>query len=114
LIKASFELRYAGISGMAPDAENCAVCGKPLKSACSRPSEGALYCPECAKTRADLSPSALSAVRHVLNCELKKVFSFSLPEDDMKKFCEFCEHWLLSRLEKNFRTLDFIKKTVKG
>lgn len=54
-----------------------------------------------------LSPGVLAAARYVLYCDLKKLFSFSMSEIELRRFGRFCESYLLTRLERGFRTLDF-------
>jgi DNA repair protein RecO (recombination protein O) len=56
-----------------------------------------------------LSVSALEAARYILSCDLKKLFSFQLPEDDLRRLGAVCEAYLLACMERGFRTLDFYK-----
>ena len=82
-VKAAFELRYAALSGYAPD-------GKTLSQA--------------------LDGGALRAARYILDCDLKKLLSFSLEGESRAVLCDFTEKYLLSRLERGFSTLDFYHK----
>ena len=80
-VKAAFELRYAALSGYAPD-------------------DSAL--------RMELEDQALECARYILGCDLKRLLSFSLQgEENRRSLCAFTEEYLLSRLERGFRTLDF-------
>lgn len=113
IIKAAFELRFAALSGYAPELSRCAVCGKhqpehPIAAL----EAGVLHCRACelpgnAGRQMALSPGVLAAARYVLYCDLKKLFSFSMSEIELRRFGRFCESYLLTRLERGFRTLDF-------
>lgn len=80
-VKAAFELRYAALSGYAPD-------------------DAAL--------QKGLQGQALDCARYILGCDLKRILSFPPPEEGQRReLCAFAEHYLLSRLERGFQTLDF-------
>jgi hypothetical protein len=53
--------------------------------------------------------TTLEAAKYILNCDLKKLFSFQLPEDDLRRLGNFTEAYLLACMERTFRTLDFYK-----
>lgn len=82
-VKVAFELRYAALSGYAPD-------GKTLTGALDGPAQ--------------------AAAGYILGCDLKKILSFSLAGESRAMLCDFAERYLLSRLERGFSTLDFYKK----
>lgn len=111
LIKAAFELRLAAISGYAPELTACAECG------CDSPDRfdvagGVLLCSGCAPgagTRLPISPGSLAAMRHIVTCEKKKLFSFRLEGQARQELCELTETYLLTQLERGFYTLDFYK-----
>ena len=115
VIKAAFELRYMLLAGYAPSLSSCIVCGTKnpvlpvamLESSCVR-------CQSCAVTEKKgsqliLSVTALEAARYILSCDLKKLFSFQLPDDDLRRLGAFSEAYLLTCMERGFRTLDFYK-----
>ena len=80
-VKAAFELRYAALSGYAPD-----------ETALERGLEG----------------QALACARYILGCDLKRILSFPLQDEQARRsLCAFTEDYLLSRLERGFQTLDF-------
>lgn len=115
VIKAAFELRYMLMAGYAPDLETCAICGAPHPV---RPvamlEGGTVRCQNCVMPgmmgkQLPVSVSTLEAARYILNCDLKKLFSFQLPEDELRRLGNFTEAYLLTCLERSFRTLDFYK-----
>lgn len=48
-------------------------------------------------------------MRHIVYGDPKRLFSFALPPDSMEKFAGVAESFLLTQLERGFRTLDFYK-----
>ncbi|MBR4875285.1 MAG: hypothetical protein IKU95_02230 [Clostridia bacterium] len=55
---------------------------------------------------------ALGAARYILGCDLKKLFSFKLPEKSMAFLARFCEDYLLDKTEQGYKTLDFYKSLL--
>ena len=56
-----------------------------------------------------LSKGALAAMRRVLYGEVKRLYSFSLAAEDLKKLGDASETYVHAMLERGFRTLDFYK-----
>ena len=115
VVKAAFELRYMQLSGYAPDLTGCAVCGRedPVLPVALLES-GNVRCHGCALPgsvgkQMPISAAVLQAARYILSCDLKKLFSFRLPPDDLERLGKVCEAWLLACMERGFRTLDFYK-----
>ena len=108
LVKAAFELRYMALSGYEPDLSCCAGCGCLLQSGRAIPEKGEIYCSECApRYGIELSLSALTAARHFVTCELKKLLNVSLIPSDIIALSDFSGRYLKSCLERGFKTLDF-------
>lgn len=109
-IKAVVELRGLCLSGYMPDLTVCALChqdnGEPLFLL---PREGVLCCRACLERQSALalSPTVLAALRHVVYAPLEKVFSFAIPEDQYPVLEQVSESFLLSQLDRGFKTLDF-------
>lgn len=114
LVKAAFELRMMCLAGFAPAADGCAACGTDMPdSPVLNLTGGVVLCRKCAAAepgeRAELCPGALAAVQHIITCEPKRVFSFSLGEDSMRRLAHAAESYLLTQLDRSFKTLDFYK-----
>ena len=109
LVKAAFELRFVALSGYEPDLSSCALCGCLLSGDTrALPEKGEIYCLECApRFGVELSLSALTAARHFVSCELKKLLQVSLTRQDARDLSEFSGRYLKSCLERGFKTLDF-------
>lgn len=116
LVKAAFELRLMCLAGYEPLLEACAVCGSPAPEAPRlHLSEGVLHCAACREGAGDgismpLTPGALAAMRHVVYGDPKRLFSFGLDVVGMERMAGACEAFLLTQLERGFRTLDFYKE----
>ena len=111
LIKAVFELRVAAHAGFAPELTACAVCGDTgPERPCLDISGGTLVCERCAPAESvRLSRESLAAMRYVLGAEEKRILSFSLQGTALVEFSSAAERYLLHRLERGFRTLDFYR-----
>ena len=128
LVKAAYELKLMSLIGFEPLADACACCGLP------EPEEpmldirnGVVCCRRCGKgawgpslppvasaaspagVHMPLSAGALAALRRVLYGEAKRLYSFVLPEPDLKRLGDAGEAYVHAMLERGFRTLDFYK-----
>ena len=108
LVKAAFELRLLCTAGYAPLADACAVCGV------SDP-EGALHCAACREEVGDgismpLSLGAVAALRYIVYGDPKRLFSFQTDGESLRLLGDAAEAFLLTQLERGFKTLDFYKQ----
>ena len=116
LVKAAFELRLMCAAGYEPILDGCAVCGA------ERPEEprfhlreGALHCAKCRGGVGEgismpVSPPVLAAMRHVVCGDARRLFSFRLDSGALEELAGVSEAYLLTQLERGFRTLDFYKQ----
>jgi DNA repair protein RecO (recombination protein O) len=113
-IKAVFEMRLMCLSGYEPTLDGCSVCGK---SACSDMllsiNGGVMHCRTCNPGQAGVSlplcEATVSAIRHIIEADEKKIFSFSLDERAKKMLYDICEAYVLACLERGFGALDYWK-----
>lgn len=111
-IKAAFELRAAALSGYEPEVEGgrCCVCGGE-RELWFCPEAGGIYCRGHVPAAAvPLCAGAERAMEYIVGCDLKKLFSFTLPEEGMRALAAACEKYLLACVGRGFRTLDYYKK----
>jgi DNA repair protein RecO (recombination protein O) len=126
-VKPAFELKLLTASGFAPLVEHCRICGREdSERAFLEISGGTIVCGDCMPTYADiqltypdaedmpanvaiLGKGALSAARYIINCEPKKLFSFSLGDAALRELSVVTERYLLAQLDRSFRTLDYYK-----
>jgi DNA repair protein RecO (recombination protein O) len=115
LIKAAFELRLMCLAGYAPDVQACVYCGNTDYSGTRLDLHGgAVYCKGClpeGETPASvpLCPASLAALRHITDCDPKKIFAFRLGAEAAGRLGDAAEAYLLAQLERGFHTLDFYK-----
>ena len=114
LVKAAFEIKLMCLAGYEPLADSCAFCGcvepeQPLFDAV----QGVLRCRACGVGESSLSmplcQSSLAALRHVIYGDPKRLYSFRLDEEALRRLGNAAEAFAAAQLERGFRTLDFYK-----
>ena len=113
LVKAAFTWRFLSAAGFAPLIDGCAICG------CESPQqplldvhEGVLHCGTCPATAGlsvPLGESGLAALRHILYCPPKRLYSFTIPDSALRLLDSASETFCTVQLERTFRTLDYYK-----
>ena len=115
LVKAAFELRAACLAGYAPDLYACHVCGNDIPDRFDL-SAGQLECTGCGRTesgiRMPINPGMLQAMQYICMCEPKKLFGFTLGNENLEKLSGLTEGYLVTQLERGFSTLDFYKSLL--
>lgn len=109
LIKALTELRICAISGYAPGLIACAGCGKfKEKVMYFKLDNGMLFCSDCKKDNCmPLNLTVLDAMRHIVYSDIKDLYSFSIPEADVKSLEKITERYMVFQSENKFSTLEF-------
>ena len=115
-VKSTFEWRSMALAGYEPQLERCGVCFR------EKPNdphihlgEGTVHCAACREKLGEgvsmpLTVSALAALRHIVWGPRKRLLAFRLDVDGMRRLGEASEAYLMTRLERGFRTLDFYKR----
>lgn len=115
LVKAAFELRLACAAGFEPLLDACAACGVPEpEEPRLNLSEGVLHCAACKNEIGEgismpLDAGSLAAMRFVADSPAKRFLSFKLGGTSLKRFGDAAEAYLMTQLERGFRTLDYYK-----
>ena len=117
LVKAAFELRAMCLSGYEPDLRACSRCASADKPEYRFDlAGGVLLCGDCAAQESfegfPLPADTLSAMRHVVGADLKRVFSFSLGDEAADALCRVSERYALVQLDRGFGTLDYYKRLL--
>ncbi len=111
LIKSAFEIRIASLAGFEPLLEACYECGKSEpEEPVLQLKEGVLSCRRCAgdpRQSVALCPGSLAAMRHIVNADAKRIFSFTLGGNAMERLAQASEEYLKTQLEREFKTLSF-------
>ena len=114
-VKAVFELRAACIAGYTPDLFGCHVCGSQSPTLFDL-SGGALLCQNCRSAasgiRLPINPGMLDALRYIVYCDPKKLFAFSIGNENLEQLSALTEAYLTTQLESGFSTLDFYKSLL--
>ena len=114
LVKAAFELRLLSLAGYEPLADSCAYCGaaepeQPLLDVM----QGVLRCRKCGVMESGhsmpLCSDSLAALRHAVYGDAKRLYSFTLGGESLRRFSAAAEAFVSVQLERGFKTLDFYK-----
>ena len=116
LVKSVFELRLACLAGYMTDLSGCAVCGREDADRFDL-SAGCLECAdhrsgESTGLRMPVPPGVLGAMRYIVSCGSKRLFSFSLPQEALERLSGVTEGYLMTQMERSFYTLDFYKSLL--
>lgn len=111
LIKSAVELRLLSLGGYMPSILACAKCNTYETDLMYFDTmDGLIYCENCGAAGAVACPkNVITAIRFICLTEPKKIFSFTLSEENMSLLSEISEKYLISRLQKNLPTLVFYK-----
>ena len=110
-VKPAFELRLMAVTGFKPHLGQCGGCGTEVpEQAYLDISGGTIRCGDCGMPDgAALNKGAISAARYIVDCDAKKLFSFTLGQTSLGELSAAAEGYLVAQLGRHFRTLDFYK-----
>ena len=114
LIKAAFELRLMCLAGYTPDLNSCSVCGKENPDSPTFGYEtGHICCRKCRNAEIGLTDylcsKSLLAMKYIISCPPKSLFSFDVDEESLKRLSIACEDFLIFNAGHKFSTLDYWK-----
>ena len=118
LIKTAFEWKAMALAGYEPMADACAVCGaEPPADPRVHLTEGVVHCAACRGEIGDgismpITSAALTALRHFIWGDPKRLFSVNIDQASLKQLGQASEAYLMTQLERGFRTLDFYKSIL--
>ena len=112
-VKGVFELRCACLAGYMPGLFGCFRCGKADAERFNI-SEGRLEClgcknPDSSDIRMPVLPGTLDAMRYIISCDDKRLFSFKISQVTADNLSAVTETYLTRQLERSFSALDFYK-----
>lgn len=114
-VKAAFELRAACLAGYTPDLYACHVCGNEIPDRFDL-SAGHVECTGCGRgengIRIPVNVGMLQAMQYICMCDSKRLFGFTLGEDNLEQLSSLTEGYLATQLERGFSTLDFYKSLL--
>jgi len=117
-IKAVFELRAVSESGYRPDLLGCYICNvfEHQDGFWMHLLGGRLYCARCChqvQQQPNLPPSVVTAMRHAVYSDIKKVFSFQLKPAAAEIFYDIAQQYLWLQLDRQPKTLEFLQTVLQ-
>lgn len=115
-VKAITELRLMCIAGYMPNLIACDRCGEyETDTMYFDVEEGLLFCENCMGNSMllPLDIGLIKALRHIAFSDFEKIYSFKMEEYAHDDLTYITEKYLLSKLQKSFKTLDFYKEITK-
>ena len=114
LIKAITELRVCSVSGYAPQLVACDGCGKFEDEVMYfKIDTGVLFCDNCKKDNCvPVNKNVLKALRHIVFSKLESMYSFDMPEKDIKELEKITEKYVVFQSEHRFKTLEFYHSVI--
>ena len=115
-VKAITELRIMCIAGFMPNLIACDRCGEyETDTMYFDVEDGLLYCENCVPSDMifQLDIGLIKALRHIAFSDFEKIYSFKMEEYALPDLSYVTEKYLLSKLQRNFKTLEFYKDIIK-
>ncbi len=109
-VKAITELRLMCIAGFMPNLVACERCGEyETDTMYFDVEDGLLYCENCGANNLlfPLDIGLVKALRHIAFSDFEKIYSFKMEEYALSDLSYITEKYLLSKLQRNFKTLEF-------
>ena len=108
-VKAVYELRLMTIEGYMP---NLGVCGCGSMETCAFDfDKGSMVCRSCrGKNSTSVSTGVYKAMYYITQAEDKRIFSFTGNDTLFKELENISERYLLTHIDRSFRSLDYYKK----
>lgn len=117
LLKSIFELKLLSLAGFMPDLVCCNNCGVFEDNLMFfLPIDSKLLCSNCIETMSEDIVSiptplpVVSAMRHIIYSEDNKLFSFNVKGKTLQQLNIVTEYFVLSHIERTFKSLDMYKK----
>ena len=119
LVKAAFELKCASVIGFAPALIACSKCGADIAGGSyMHIYNGDCVCENCKnkvtypeyEVTYKLTASVTAAMRYIVYSDIKKIFSFTVPDDELEILSEICEKFLSAHIETAFPALKVYKE----
>lgn len=117
LVRCIFELRTMVEQGMSPQLMECVSSGEEVdENACyiSQEAHGILCssCKNLAKDAKRISPSALYAMRYIVNVPMGKLYTFKVTEEVLRELESFIHLYVSKNTDRRFKTLDILQVMI--
>lgn len=111
LIFCIFRIRLLAILGFLPNITKCIECGKPMVESMDEfyfsIKDDGVKCSDCQrldKSIIKLSKTTFSALIYILSCDSKKLFSFTIPDQDLEELKLLAKIYTNQKLDKEYNT----------
>ena len=111
-VYAIFRIRLLAILGFVPRLANCTQCGKKATEIEDEKyfsiKDNGLKCSICAKLdkgAIKISEVTYTSIIYILSSDAKKIFSFEIPEDDLKELSLIAQIYTNEKLEKEYKVM---------
>ena len=116
-VKAVFETRLMCLAGYEPMLSHCAVCGREdIVSPVLSLAGGVVTCRTCREGADEaamaLTDGALAAMRYIAGAEGKKLFSFTMSDETLKRLSRISEAYTETQLGRSFAALSYYHAVV--
>jgi DNA repair protein RecO (recombination protein O) len=109
LITRAFEFRVMSLIGYKPQVDCCSLCAKNERLTGFCFSSNGLVCQECFENKGDtisILEGTANALKYIIKCDLKQLFSFSASEAVLKELKMISKIYLKDKLDKELKPLD--------
>lgn len=106
LVLSVFKIRLLCLLGFTPEINKCTICNSTENFTSFSIKDNGFKCVACAKqdtSSIDLTPTTIDAIRYIIFCPHKKVFSFDLPEESIRELSLVSKLYLDDKLEKEYK-----------
>ncbi|MBQ3076650.1 MAG: DNA repair protein RecO [Clostridia bacterium] len=110
LVKPAFELRLLSEAGFLPELTGCLHCGE--EPCAFSAAEGGVLCQRHALSRPDavpLSPAVLAALRHLTQCDDRRLYAYRLPPPALAELTALAERYVIHTIGAEPQTLRFYR-----
>lgn len=114
-LKSVFELRLLTEIGLMPDLVACAECNEyTSEKNYFYINKGCFICGKCYSGEfsddvIEINEAVLHTLRFIVFSDFNKLFNFKISDNVQKKLSDLTERYLLSHMNRNFKTLEFYK-----
>ena len=110
VIKIIYELKLMRMTGFMPPPNGCENCGATDEEMFFSTINGEIFCRECADAACvRLDADMYKCIYFIGNCDMKKMFSVSYPDEAINKLAAPVEKYIIHNLGKNIKSLDYYK-----
>lgn len=109
LVLAIFKLKLLSIIGFMPNVRECSCCKNVQEIDSFSFKHNGFLCKNCAKqdtSSIHISENTKCAIQYIVMSETKKIFSFNMPEDDLKELQIVAKIYFNEKLEKEYKLED--------